>query len=115
MMADKIEQCVDDLVGIAELEAGLIGECTKAALAAAKARGVKLGVTGAEILAPKYQAEAKTRAEQLAPVIRELQRRGYSIRGMAVELDRRKVPTPRGGVWHPQLVKRIVERLDSTY
>jgi hypothetical protein len=34
---------------------------------------VKLGVTGAEILAPKFHAEAKARAEQLAPIIRELQ------------------------------------------
>jgi hypothetical protein len=55
---------------------------TKAALAAAKARGVKLGITGIEILAPKFRAEAKARAEQLAPVIRELQRDGYSMRGI---------------------------------
>jgi Recombinase len=72
---------------------------------------VTLGVHGAEILAPKYRAEAKARAEQLAPVIGELQRDGYSIRGIAGELQRRKVPTPRGGSWHPQLVKRIVQRL----
>jgi DNA invertase Pin-like site-specific DNA recombinase len=100
------------MAAVAELEAGLIGERTKAALAAAKQRGVQLGRTGAEILAPKYRAEPKARAEQLAPVIRELRRRRYSIRGIAVELDKRKVPTPRGGAWHPQLVKRIVERLD---
>jgi hypothetical protein len=62
--------------------------------------------------APRYQAEAKARAEQLAPVIREMQKRGYSIRGMAAELEKRKVQTPRDGAWHPQLVKRIVERLD---
>ena len=96
---------------VAELEAGLIGERTKAALAAAKARGVRLGVHGAETLAPKYRAEAKVRAEQLAPVIHELQKRGYSMRGIAVELEKRKMETPRGGGWHPQLVKRIVERL----
>jgi hypothetical protein len=41
-------------------------------------------------LAPKYRAEAKARAEQLAPVIGEMQRRSYSLRGIAVELDRRK-------------------------
>jgi hypothetical protein len=33
------------------------------------------------------------------------------MRGIAAELDKRKMATPRGGVWHPQLVKRIVERL----
>jgi DNA invertase Pin-like site-specific DNA recombinase len=101
------------MAAVAELEAGLIGERTKAALAAAKQRGVKLGVTGAEILAPKYKAEAKARAEELAPVIREMQKRRYTMRGMAAELTKRKVPTPRGGSWHPQLVKRIVERLEQ--
>ena len=62
------------MAAVAELEAGLIGERTKAALAAAKQRGVRLGIHGAETLAPKYQPEAQARAEQLAPVIRELQR-----------------------------------------
>jgi hypothetical protein len=35
------------------------------------------------------------------------------MRGIAVELNKREVETPRGGAWHPQLVKRIVERLDA--
>jgi hypothetical protein len=35
------------------------------------------------------------------------------VRGIAAELEKRKVQTPRGGSWHPQLVKRIVERLAS--
>jgi hypothetical protein len=80
-------------------------------LAIAKHRGVRLGIHGAETLAPKYRAEAKARAEKIAPVIRELQRDGYSMRGIAGELNKRKVETPRGGAWHPQLVKRIVRRL----
>jgi hypothetical protein len=40
-------------------------------------------VHGAETLAPKYRDEAMVRAEQLATVIRELQRNGYSMRGIA--------------------------------
>jgi DNA invertase Pin-like site-specific DNA recombinase len=99
------------MAAVAELEAGSIGERTKAALSAAKQRGGRLGVHSAETLAPKYRAEAKARAEQLAPVIRELLCKGYSIRDIATELEKRKMPTPRGGAWHPQLVKRIVERL----
>jgi Recombinase len=59
--------------------------------------------------------EAKVRAKQLAPIIRTLQRDGYSMRGIANELTERKVQTPRGGSWHPQLVKRIVERLEVRY
>lgn len=67
----------------------------------------------ARILAPKYRAEAKARAEQLAPVIRDLQLQGYSMRGIAIELDKRKLPMPCNGSWHPQLVKRVIERLDA--
>jgi DNA invertase Pin-like site-specific DNA recombinase len=96
---------------VAELEAGLVGERTRAALAAAKQRGARLGRYGAETLAPKYRAEAKARAEALAPVVRELQAKALSLRGMAAELTKRKVPTPTGGKWHPQLVSRILGRL----
>jgi DNA invertase Pin-like site-specific DNA recombinase len=100
------------MAAVAELEAGLIGERTKAALAAAKQRGVRLGVTGAE-KAERYKAEAQARAIELAPVLRDLKKRGLSLRAVAAELTKRRVPTPRGGAWHPQLVKRIVERLDA--
>jgi len=81
-------------------------------LAVAKQRGVRLGRTGAEILAPKFRAEAKARAEQLAPIIGELRRGGCSMRGIAAVLQ--KVLTPRAGSWHPQLVKRVVQRLDAS-
>jgi hypothetical protein len=37
-----------------------------------EARGVKLGRYGAEVLAPKYHAEAVNRAKELEPIIREL-------------------------------------------
>jgi DNA invertase Pin-like site-specific DNA recombinase len=101
------------MAAVAELEAGLIGERTKAALVAAKQRGVRLGTHGAKILAPKYRAEANARAEQLAPLVRELQRDGYSMRGIAAELSERKVRTARGGAWHPESIRRIVERMEQ--
>jgi DNA invertase Pin-like site-specific DNA recombinase len=53
------------MAAVAELEAGVVSERTKAALAAAKTRGVRIGVTSAETLAPKWKAEAKARASEL--------------------------------------------------
>jgi DNA invertase Pin-like site-specific DNA recombinase len=102
------------MANVAELEAGLISERTKAALKAAKARGVKLGRHGAEVLAAKYRDEAKQRAEVLAPLMREMQDNGFSMRRMATELTKRKVKTPRGGTWHPQTVKMVMQRLTAT-
>jgi DNA invertase Pin-like site-specific DNA recombinase len=96
---------------VAEQEVRAISARTKAALQAAKQRGVRLGRTGAEILAPKYHAEALDRAKQLEPGLREMQNAGYSMRRMATELTNRKVKTPRGGDWHPQTVKMVMQRL----
>src|ERR1043165_3154787 len=95
----------------AELEAGLISERTRAALKAAKARGVRLGRHGAEVLASQYRHEACQRAKELEPIFREMQSKGYSMRRMATELTNRKVKTPRGGTWHPQTVKMVMQRL----
>jgi hypothetical protein len=42
-----------------------------------------------------YRAKAVQRARSLAPVMRELQQLGLTLRGMAAELNKRKVETPR--------------------
>jgi DNA invertase Pin-like site-specific DNA recombinase len=99
------------MANVAELEAGLVSERTKAALKAAKARGVKLGRYGAEVLAPKYHEEAVRRAKELEPLIREL--RGYSLNQIAGELNRRKVKTPRGGRWDHSSVRNILCRMSA--
>ncbi len=99
------------MANVAELEAGLISERTKAALKAAKARGVRLGRHGAEVLAPKYREEARQRAKQLEPVITELKGEGLSLAKMAAELNKRKVPTPRGGRWDHSSVRNVMRRL----
>jgi DNA invertase Pin-like site-specific DNA recombinase len=96
---------------VAQEEARAVSARTKAALAAAKQRGVRLGVTGAE-RAVRYKAEAMARAIELAPVLGDLKQQGLSLRGIAAELTKRRVPTPRGGAWHPQLVARVLERLE---
>ena len=101
------------MASVAELEAGLISERTKAALKAAKARGVKLGRHGAEVLAPKYREEARQRAKELEPIIRDLQEKGYSRNRIAMELNKRKMPTPRHGRWDHSSVRNVMRRLSA--
>jgi hypothetical protein len=36
---------------------------------------------------------------------------GMSHRGIAAELNARKIPTPAGGRWHAVTVKRVLARL----
>ena len=72
---------------VAQEEARAISARTKAALAAAKQRGVRLGATGAE-RAIRHKAEATARAVELAPVLCALKRQGLSLRGI-VSVDQR--------------------------
>src|SRR5216683_270093 len=55
---------------------------------------------------------ADSRAHALVPVIRELRAAGFiSRRSLANELNRRGIPTARGGRWHYTTVVRILTRL----
>jgi DNA invertase Pin-like site-specific DNA recombinase len=95
----------------AQEEARAISARTKAALQAAKARGVRLGRNGAERLAPANKAAAVERAKNLHPVLADLIASGASLRQIATELTRRGIGTPRGGRWHPTTIGRVLNRL----
>jgi len=100
-----------NMAAAAELEGGMISERTKAALAAAKARGVELGKNG-KILAAKNRADADERARAIAPAVRALQSENPTIRGLMAAMNREGVPTARGGGWHVPSVHNLVKRLD---
>jgi DNA invertase Pin-like site-specific DNA recombinase len=109
---------LQQLVAVAELEAGLISARTKAALAEAKKRGVVLGgyqgrdFTRKDIKASvaTRQAQASQRAADLAPIVQELQAGGAtSLRAIAAGLNERSIPTARGGTWSAMQVARLLE------
>jgi DNA invertase Pin-like site-specific DNA recombinase len=99
----------------------MISERTRAALAAAKARGTKLGgYRGTKLTAKAREAGSKvrtaraiSRAADLAPTIKTLQASGLTtLRGIATALSEKGIPTPRRqGVWRPTQVARILARL----
>jgi DNA invertase Pin-like site-specific DNA recombinase len=95
----------------AQEEARAISARTKAALHAAKARGVRLGRNGAERLAPANKAGTVERAKNLHPVLADLIASGASLRQIAAELTKRGIGTLRGGRWHPTTIGRVLNRL----
>ena len=101
------------LAAFAEHEREQISQRTKDALAAAKARGIRLGRNAAERLAPAYRAEAIERARKLAPLLAELKSAGLSVRQMASELTARGISTPTGARWHAQTVIRVLDRAEQ--
>lgn len=95
---------------LAEKEAELISERTKAGLAAARARGVILGRYG-HVLARRNRDAAAERVADLGPELESLLNSGLSVRAMADELNRKGIPSPGGARWHSTSVHRAVSRM----
>jgi Resolvase, N terminal domain/Recombinase len=101
------------LAAVAEHEREAISERTKAALAAAKARGTRLGTPDAAGAVRRIRAARKAQAAQFAanvlPIIREVQAAGYtSFNAIAGQLNARKVATADGGRWRHVQVRKIL-------
>ncbi len=96
---------------VAEQEAEAISARTKAALAAAKARGVKLG-THASVINAEARAGADAYASSLSATLDALRLQGItSVREVCAALNAQGVLTRKGGQWHPTSVKRLLDRL----
>jgi DNA invertase Pin-like site-specific DNA recombinase len=103
------------LAAVAEHEREAISARTKAALAAAKARGVKLGGPKLRLAQLNGATANKTEADRFAantlPLIREAQKIGaLSLRAIAEILNARGVRTARGGRWAATQVRDILRR-----
>jgi len=98
---------------MAEEEGRRISERTKAALAAAKAKGVELGRNG-KLLAEQNKQSAEVFAEKLEETLRPLiEGEGLSFQAVADRLNLMNVPTARGGRWHSTSVFRVWRRISS--
>ena len=100
----------------AERERAIIAARTKAALAALKAKGAKLGNrTNLPAVGMKGAAAnrdgADTFAANVLPVVRQMQAAGItSLQALADGLNSRGIPTARGGTWHPSTVRNLMQR-----
>jgi DNA invertase Pin-like site-specific DNA recombinase len=111
------------MAAVAELEAGLISQRTRAALAVAKARGVRLGNPRLVPATPAMAAVARqARSRQVAErtadvlaVLRQVQAEGASsLRTVAAGLQARGVLTPAGKVrWSATQVRRLTSRAEA--
>src|SRR2546428_421636 len=86
---------------------------TASGLAAARARGVKLGnprAADALVLAAAAQRAGVARfTAQVLPTIRQIQAAGAgTLQAIADGLAARGVPTPRSGTWTAKAVSRVL-------
>lgn len=115
-MANRLT--VHVLAAVAEHEREMISQRTKVALAAAKARGTKLGnPNGARALRGRgnaaavaaIKASAASHTARVLPVIAAIRAEGItSLNAIAAELNRRGILTARGGHWYATTVRNTL-------
>lgn len=132
LMAHRVEFVVCELgrqsdpfvlhlyAALAEKERGMISARTKAGLAAAKARGTKLGMSArkksevrkiAASGAKANQTAAIGRVEALRPQLEFALKGGASLRQAAEALNARGIASPGGGRWHAPSLLKAARRL----
>jgi DNA invertase Pin-like site-specific DNA recombinase len=110
------------LAAVAEHEREMISQRTKAALAAAKARGKRLGGDrgnlravgdkGREISRAVRIKKAEARTADLAAIIADIRASGATSLGkIAKALNERGIRTPRGAEWQPIQVRRVLGQI----
>lgn len=105
------------LAAFAEHERDQISARTKAALAAAKARGMRLGspdpARAAAIGRAKLAEKSRGTWSAAMPRIHMLREEGLSLRRIAASLTLEGIASPRGGRWHVTTVSAALRRADN--
>ncbi len=121
-LPDMNELVVNIMAVIAQQERKAISERTKAALAAAKARGAQLGNPStlvhskatARRASQAAQQAAQSRAVELRDVVEDARAQGAtSLRQLAAHLNGLSITTPRGGTWAAASVARLLRLLEA--
>lgn len=122
-MPEANELTVHIMAAVAQAERKAIGQRTREALTAAKARGTKLGnPNGAAALrragkgnrdaVAALKADADEYAKKLAETVDTIRSTGaVTLGAIADALNERHIQTRRGGKWHPTSVKNLLARL----
>lgn len=118
-MPEANELTIHIMAAVAQAERKAISARTKEALAAAKARGVRLGGNRGNLedlrKGPRRSAEVRSRtsAERAEKVRRQIELITLdgdprSLRRIALELNERGITAPRGGKWHAAQVRVVL-------
>lgn len=112
------ELTIHIVAAVAQAERRMISERTKVALAAAKARGAKLGNPhphrSRDKALEQLSANADDFANAILPTINEIHGAGVtSLSGVARALNARGIPTRRGGRWHARSVSNLLSRVQA--
>lgn len=96
---------------LAQEERRLTSERTKAALKAAKARGIKLG-TSSKVLSVQNRQRAVAFAETIrSPLFEMRNNAAFSYRSIADQLNEKGIASYTGKRWHSATVRRACRRL----
>jgi len=118
-MPEANELTIHIMAAVAQAERKAISKRTKEALAAARARGTKLGGSRGNLQdlrkGPAVSAVVRSKAssDRAAKVRRQIEafraEGATSLRAIADKLNRAGITTPRGGAWGPSQVKRVLD------
>lgn len=110
-MPDANRLTLHILAAVAEHESELISTRTKAALQAAKARGIQLGNPRPDLTAATAAASEKATIfrKGILPYLHTLRGQGLTLRQIAAELNARHIPPARGQRWYPSTISMFLK------